>query len=148
MARKLINTARKRIVVVADNHAAALSQWIALLESEFEVIGVTDGLSLVEAARLLHPQVVVTDITMPGVDGLAAAEQILAMAPETRVVFVTVHADPTLVKWSLRSGVLGYVLKVAAGEDLLPAVHSALRGETFVSVLPSSTIAGEWRDAR
>jgi DNA-binding NarL/FixJ family response regulator len=126
-------------ILIADNHAFALGQWCALLEPEFEVIGtVSDGLSLVEAARLLHPNVVLTDITMPGLDGLAAAERILSLEPATRVIFVTVHADPVLVERSLRTGAAGYVLKVAAGEDLVPAVRSAVRGERFVSALPSN----------
>jgi DNA-binding NarL/FixJ family response regulator len=134
-------------ILIADNHAFALGQWCALLEPEFEVIGtVADGLSLVEAARLLHPNVVLTDITMPGLDGLAAAERILSIEPDTRVIFVSVHADPVLVERSLQTGAAGYVLKVAAGEDLLPAVRSAVRGERFVSALPSGAAGPSHRD--
>jgi DNA-binding NarL/FixJ family response regulator len=126
-------------ILIADNYAFALGQWCALLEPEFEVIGtVADGLSLVEAARRLSPNVVLTDITMPALDGLSAAERILRVAPETRVIFVSVHADPVLVQRSLETGASGYVLKVAAGEDLIPAVRSALRGERFVSALPTA----------
>ena len=126
-------------ILIADNYAFALGQWCALLEPEFEVIGtVADGVSLVEAARRLRPNVVLTDITMPGLDGVTAAERILSAAPATRVIFVSVHADPVMVERGLQTGASGYVLKVAAGEDLIPAVRSAVRGERFVSALPSS----------
>jgi DNA-binding NarL/FixJ family response regulator len=125
-------------VLVADNHSFALDQWSALLEPEFEVVAsVADGLSLVEAARQLRPDVVLTDITMPMLDGLSAAERILAAAPKTLVLFVTVHADPVLVQRSLQTGAAGYVLKPAAGEDLVTALRAALAGKRFVSVFPT-----------
>ena len=126
-------------VLIADNHPFALGQWSALLEPEFEVVGaVADGLSLVEAARLLRPDIVITDIAMPMLDGLSAAERILRAAPRTRVVFVTVHADPVLVQRSLQTGAAGYVLKALAGEDLVNALRAVVTGDTFVSVLPES----------
>ncbi len=124
-------------VLIADNHSFALGQWSALLEPEFEVVGaVADGLSLVEASRRLRPDVVITDITMPMLDGLSAAERILGDAPWTRVVFVTVHADPVLVQRSLQTGAAGYVLKALAGEDLVTALRAVVAGDTFVSELP------------
>ena len=72
---------------------------------------------------------------MPGLDGIAAASEILRKNPAARIVFVTVHDEAELVKKSLAMGVLGYVLKVSAGEDLVPAIHAALRGEQHISPL-------------
>jgi len=111
-----------------------------LLQPEFDVIGhVTDGRSLVcDAARLL-PDVIVSDISMPQLDGISAAVRILEHNPMARIIFVSVHADPVLVARGLATGALGYVLKLEAGDDLVPAVHAALRGERHVS----SSVQGE-----
>ena len=92
-----------------------------------------DGRALVSAAEQLSPDVIVTDISMPGLDGIAAATAILRRNPAARIVFVTVHGDPSLVERGLATGALGYVLKLAAGDELVPAVHAALRGERQVS---------------
>ena len=121
-------------VLLADDHLDTAAQLCDLLQPEFDVIGhVTDGRTLVcDAARLL-PDVIVSDITMPGVDGISAVSQILRNNPDARVVFVTVHGDPVLVERGLATGALGYVLKAAAGEDLIPAVRAALRGDRHVS---------------
>ena len=107
-----------------------------LLQPEFDVIAaVEDGHALVAAAEELDPDVIVTDITMPGLDGIAAASEILRKNPAARIVFVTVHDEAEMVKKGLAMGVLGYVLKLTAGEELVPAIHAALRGEHHVSPL-------------
>jgi DNA-binding NarL/FixJ family response regulator len=103
-----------------------------MLETEFEVVGAVDnGRALVEAAAALLPDVIVTDIAMPVLDGLAATREILCRDPRIRVVFVTAHADPLLVAGSLAAGGLGYVPKPAAGEQLIPAVWAALKGKRW-----------------
>jgi DNA-binding NarL/FixJ family response regulator len=125
-------------VLLADDHAATVECWRRLLESEFEVVGtVTDGQALVEAADRLAPDVIVTDIVMPGVNGITAAERILRRHPAARVVFVTVHADRTMLRRGLAAGAFGYVLKVRVGDDLVPAICAALRGELLISPFPA-----------
>ena len=112
----------------------------ALLEPEFEVVGaVADGQALIEAAERLQPDVIVTDITMPRLSGLAAASSIIRRHPSSRIVFVTVDADRTILRRSLATGALGYVLKVRAGEEIVAAVHAALRGDLHISAFPSTT---------
>jgi DNA-binding NarL/FixJ family response regulator len=119
-------------VLLADDQAANAALLSALLQTEFEVIAaVQDGQALVDAATSLSPDVIVTDIAMPVLDGIAAAREILRRNPSARVVFVTVHADPTLVRRGLAIGGLGYVPKVSAGDELVPAVWAALRGERW-----------------
>ena len=104
----------------------------ALLEAEFDVVGaVQDGRALIDAAARLSPDVIVTDISMPILDGIAAAQEILRRNKSARVVFVTVHSDPAIVRRGLAIGGLGYVLKVSAGEQLVPAVWAAFRGERW-----------------
>jgi DNA-binding NarL/FixJ family response regulator len=127
---------RKR-VLLADDHAATIQHWRTLLEPEFEVVGtVSDGEALVDAAERLVPDVIVTDIVMPGMSGIAAASAILQRHPAARIVFATVHADHAMLRRGLAVGGLGYVLKVRAGDDILPAIRAALRGELHISPFP------------
>ena len=123
-------------VLVADDHLAVLEGLCAVLEPEFDVIAtVGDGNALVAAATTLTPDVIVTDIAMPGLDGIAAAGEIMRRYPRARIVFVTVHNDAELVQKGLATGALGYVLKLTAGEELVPAIHAALQGQQHVSPL-------------
>lgn len=127
-------TPHRPSVLLADDHAGTTEQMRVLLEPGFEVISmVHDGLSLVSEAARLSPGVIVTDISMPGLDGIDAAVQILRNNPRARIVFVTVYSEPMLVQRGLTAGALGYVLKDVAGDELVPAVHAALRGERYVS---------------
>jgi DNA-binding NarL/FixJ family response regulator len=121
-------------VLVADDHPVVAAGLCAVLGLEFDVIAtVGDGNALVAAAATLIPDVIVTDIAMPGLDGIAAASEILRRHPRARIVFVTVHDDAALVQKGLATGALGYVLKLMAGEELVPAIHAALRGQQHVS---------------
>ena len=121
-------------LLLADDHAGTRNLLRLLLEPEFDVVAdVADGQALVTAARQLSPDVIVTDISMPGLDGITAAAAILCRNPAARIVLITVYSDTSLLKRGLSSGALGYVLKARAGDELVPAVHAALRGERYTS---------------
>jgi DNA-binding NarL/FixJ family response regulator len=121
-------------VLLADDHAPVACQLRELLEDEFDVVAVVqDGGALVTAVDSLAPDVIVTDISMPGVDGIAAATTILQKHPDAKVVFLTVHRDAAVVQKGLATGALGYVLKLMAGEELVPAIHAVLQGHRYVS---------------
>lgn len=123
-----------RTVLLADDHIETAEQLRDLLQTEFKVVAmVADGHALVRAAARLAPDVIVTDISMPGLDGIQACALIRRGDPDARIVFVTVNSEPTLVDQGLSAGALGYVLKDAAGDDLVPAVRAALSGERYVS---------------
>ena len=127
----------RRRVLLADDHAATTQLWRTLLEPEFEVVGtVSDGKALVDAAERLAPDVIVTDIVMPGMNGIVAAGAILQRHPAARIVFATVHADHRMLRSGIAAGAFGYVLKVRAADDLLPAIRAALRGELLISPFP------------
>ena len=79
------------------------------------------------------PDVIVTDISMPGLHGIEACELIRHSQPGARIVFVTVHSEPMLIERALAAGALGYVLKDAAGDDLITAIRAALAGRQYVS---------------
>ena len=124
---------RRPTVLLADDHPQTAALLRSLLEGPFEVIGyVTDGEALVRAAARLSPDVIVSDIAMPRMDGLDAARRILATNRDARVVFVTVQSDVSVVKRSLAEGALGYVVKMVAGDELVAAVQAALRGQRHV----------------
>ena len=134
-------------LILADDHPETRALLRGLLDSEFDVVGlVEDGPALVRAAELLTPDVIVTDIGMPGMDGISAATLVLRRNPATRVVFVSVHTEQCVVKSGMAAGGLGYVLKLAAGEDLIPAVRAALRGQIHISKCLRT--AGESVDAQ
>lgn len=121
-------------LLLAEDHAETRKLLRGLLQPEFDVLSeVEDGVALIAAAERLSPDVIVTDISMPGLDGLAAATRILKRNPAARIVFVTAHREPVLVERGAAVGVLGYVLKFKAGDELLPAVRAAMRGERHVS---------------
>ena len=121
-------------VLLADDHPMNTALLRSLLVTAFDVVGdVADGRALIAEAERLSPDVIVTDIGMPGIDGIGAARCILARNPGARIVFVTVHNDPEVVRQGLATGALGYVVKLVAGDELVPAIHAALRGERHVT---------------
>jgi DNA-binding NarL/FixJ family response regulator len=122
-------------VLLAEDHADVAEQLRVLMEPEFEVVTtVADGYAMLGAARALRPDVIVADIAMPLLDGMSAAAEVLRDDPAARVVFVSVHRDAALVQQCMAVGALGYVSKLTAGNELLPALRAALRGERCVSV--------------
>lgn len=103
-----------------------------ILDQEFEVVAtVEDGFALVAAARRLAPDVIVSDISMPGLDGIAAAAQLLRDDPQSRVVLVTSDYAADTARRAVEIGVLGLVTKPAAVQALVPAVRAALAGERY-----------------
>jgi DNA-binding NarL/FixJ family response regulator len=121
-------------VLLAEDHAETAARLRKLLGVDFEVVAsVEDGRALVDATERLSPDVVVADIDMPGVDGIAATALIRRHDPDARIVLVTVHSEAMLVEAGLAAGALGYVLKDTAGDELVPAVYAALGGRQHVS---------------
>jgi len=121
-------------VLLAEDHADTAARLCKLLRADFDVVAsVEDGDALVEAADRLSPDVIVTDIAMSGIDGIAAAVLIRRHDPDARIVFVTVHAEPMFVKAGLEAGALGYVLKDSAGDELVAAIRAALSGRQYIS---------------
>jgi DNA-binding NarL/FixJ family response regulator len=121
-------------VVVADDHRVMLDTLVRLLSREFDVVAaVADGLSAVKKAAELKPDLLVLDIAMPGLNGIAAARAALEAGSTSRVVFVTNMRDREFVEGSLALGEVGFVVKDRLIADLLPAAHHVLSGERFVS---------------
>ena len=121
-------------VLLADDHPLFLIGLQALLEKDCEVVGVvTDGRALLEAASRLKPEVIVLDIGLPVLNGIDAARQIKKAQPETKLLFLTMHANPEYLKDALAAGASGYVLKTSAREELVNALRDVTRNRIYVS---------------
>jgi DNA-binding NarL/FixJ family response regulator len=121
-------------VLVADDHRAMLDSLVRLLSGEFEVVATAmDGLSVVSTATRLEPDLLVLDIAMPGLNGIAAAARLKESGSTAKVVFVTNFHDREFVQESLALGDVGFVVKDRLVADLLPAIRTVLAGQSFVS---------------
>jgi DNA-binding NarL/FixJ family response regulator len=123
-------------VLVADDHAIVRTGIRHVLESEpgFVVVAeASTGPEALELAESLRPDVVVLDITMPGISGLHIAARLRERAPETQVLILSMHDNTEYVLESLRAGVHGYLLKDTAATELRGAIRAVRRGESFFS---------------
>jgi len=121
-------------VLLADDHPMFLAGLRSFVESECEVVGeASDGKALVEAASRLKPEVIVLDISLPLLNGIDAARQIKKEQPETKILFLTMHANLAYLKEALVAGATGYVLKTSAREELLGALRDVIRNRIHVS---------------
>lgn len=124
----------KARVLLADDHPRFPELEACLLEPEFEVVGrVGDGQALFEEAMRLKPDVIVSDISMPILNGIEAADRLKELGCESRIVFLTVHSDTDFVRRCLSTGAFGYVVKSRIASELIPAIREALEGHIFVS---------------
>lgn len=124
----------KTRVLLADDHTLVAEGLKYLLKDPFDLVGVVhDGRALLEAAGNLRPDVIVTDISMPLLNGLDAVKQIRARYPDTRIVILTMHKDTHLAAAAFRAGVSGYLLKISPGEELVKAVREVAQdGHTLL----------------
>lgn len=122
-------------VLLADDHAVVREGLKALIEAEpgLELVGeAADGETACREAARLRPDVVVMDISMPGLGGAAATERLKRECPGTRVVALTAHEDGGYVRRLLEAGASGYVLKRAAARVLIEAIRTAAAGGTYL----------------
>ena len=126
---------RRTTVLVADDHAIVREGLVSLLkEHDFDVVGaVGDGVRLTEEARRLRPDVIVTDLTMPGLTGIEALARLKDRGFESRVIILTMHKDGGLAAQALKAGAAGFLLKESAGEELISAIHEALQGHIYLT---------------
>jgi DNA-binding NarL/FixJ family response regulator len=130
-------------LLLADDHAIMRDGLRAILKAEgFEVVGeASDGLDTVRLCEELRPDAVVLDLSMPLLNGMDAAREILKTSPRTKIVLLTMHTDERYVLASLRAGIVGYVLKNQAASCLVQAIQAARKGEVYLSPGVSRVLA-------
>ncbi len=123
-------------IVVADDHEEMLSLVKEVLQPEFEVVAaVRDGRDLLHAVKNFKPDVIIADITMPEMSGIEATRKIVEEDLEARIILLTMHNDRTMVEEGMSAGAKGYVLKLAASQELVPAVYEIIQGRFYISPL-------------
>jgi DNA-binding NarL/FixJ family response regulator len=120
--------------MLADDHRQLLEAETALLESHFEIVAtVMDGAMLVAEALRLRPDVIVTDITMPGLSGIDAIQRLKESNFIPKVVVLTIHSEKEFLSACIEVGALGYVVKSRMKAHLVAAIRAALIGEQYIS---------------
>ena len=134
-------------VLLADDHAILRSGLRALLdlEPDMDVVGeASNGREAVDLAQTLKPDVIVMDISMPDMDGLAAAKAVHEAGFPGHIVMLTVHAEEAYLFETLQIGASGYVLKSSADKELMHAIRAAHRGDVFVYPAAVRKVLGEY----
>jgi DNA-binding NarL/FixJ family response regulator len=121
-------------LILAEDHMSMLEEIFRLLSHEFDIVrAVRHGQELLDAAGELNPDAIVSDIDMPVLDGISACERLRERGFHGGVVLLTLHTETVLVERAFRAGASGFVLKIDAGEDLIPAVYAAIEGHNYRS---------------
>lgn len=122
-------------ILLADDHAVVRDCLKVYLEKAgFTVVGEAgDGAEAVRQAQALHPQVALLDISMPNLNGIDAAREVMRHSPRTKTILLTAYSDDKFVIGAMRAGVAGYVLKSKAAYDLVQAIREVDQGNVFLS---------------
>jgi len=120
-------------ILLADDHTIVLEGLAGLLRTEFSLVGaVPDGDRLLAEAQRLRPDVIVTDMTMPGLSGIEVLRRLKHAAIQAKVIVLTMHADAATAAQALRAGAVGFVVKHAASKELIAAIRTVLRGGRYL----------------
>jgi DNA-binding NarL/FixJ family response regulator len=125
---------KKPRILLADDHPVILDALCGVLEDGVaKVVGtVTDGQALLEAAQQWEPDVIITDISMPKLNGLEATHALQTCVPRSKVIILTVHREPVYVTLALHAGARGYLLKRSVVEELPQAILHVLAGDCYI----------------
>jgi DNA-binding NarL/FixJ family response regulator len=128
-------------ILLADDQPMICEAVASLLEPTYEIAArVGDGQALIQAAMRMNPDVIVTDISMPVIDGILAANKLRDSGSTSRIIFLTIHQDLDFVEACFAAGALAYVSKPRMSADLLAAIQEALAGRIFVSPMASNAV--------
>ncbi len=133
--------------MLADDHKITRQGLRSLLEKQkdLEVVGEADnGRAAVRLASELGPDVIIMDVTMPDLNGVEAAKQILAKSPEIKIIALSMHSDAIFVTEMLKSGACGYLLKDCAFEELTRAIRTVAEGKTYLSPAISGVVVEDY----
>jgi len=131
-------------VVLGDDHSVVRAGLKALIDAQSDIVVVgeaADGAAVLAQVEAAQPDLVVMDLSMPGLNGLEATEQLRKLIPTAQVVVLSVHEDVTYVQQALKVGARGYVLKRAAAETLLSAIRVVAGGEVYLDPVLGAALA-------
>ncbi|HXY49936.1 MAG TPA: response regulator transcription factor [Terriglobales bacterium] len=132
-------------ILLADDHTLLAHAFRKLLEPEFEVVGTAaDGRKLLVMALELKPDLVLVDLGMPLLNGIDAGRELKKLLPETKLLVVTMNEDTAVAAEAIREWASGYLLKKSAGEELIFAIRSLLRGQSYVTPTVAQHIVEEF----
>jgi DNA-binding NarL/FixJ family response regulator len=122
-------------LLLADDHAIVIEGLRRVLDHpNLEIVGVVnDGRSLLRATKEIQPDIIISDVTMPLLNGIEAARQIRKSSPNVRILFLTMHPDVTFATEALAAGGSGYVLKSSGKDELLTAIREVMKGHIYVT---------------
>jgi DNA-binding NarL/FixJ family response regulator len=123
-------------ILIADDHAEFLAMVVQLIESEKDLSVVktfNNGQAIVNEAATLNPDLLILDISMPGLSGIDAALKLRAADRQAKIIFLTVHQDQDYLRAALATGALGYIVKDQLASDLVPGLREVIAGRRFVS---------------
>src|ERR1700686_3930404 len=135
-------------ILLADDHAMVRKGFRLILEAQpdMEIVGEAgNGREAIEEAERSHPDVIVMDVAMPELNGIEATRRLVASAPRTRVLALSMHKDSVYVREILRAGARGYLLKDSIDSDLVNAVRAVAKGEGYLSPAVSDAVLSDYR---
>ncbi|MFQ5595270.1 MAG: response regulator [Anaerolineae bacterium] len=138
-------------ILIADDHGVLRAGLRILLNAEpdLEVVGeAADGHETLRLARKLNPDVLLLDISMPGLSGIEVTRQVKQVLPESRVLILTVHEDDSLLREAMRAGAAGYIIKRAVESELINAIRAVWRGDLYVHPAMTRALLGDLRRTR
>jgi DNA-binding NarL/FixJ family response regulator len=135
---------KKPRLLLADDHTILIEGLKALLAPEFDVVATAgDGRAVLEAARKYQPDIILLDISMPGLNGIEAARRLKQSNPDAKLIILTMHGDLSFVRAAFEAGASGYVLKQSAPTELVTALHDVNGGRRYVSSLIQKRLGPE-----
>jgi len=128
-------------VLLADDHVVVMEGLIRIVRQEFDVAGTAyNGYEMVELAKQFRPDVIVTDISMPQLNGLDAARIVRKEVNTSKLLFLSMHSDLPIIEEAFRAGASGYVLKICGIDELMKAIRCVAKGSTYVTPLISGDL--------
>jgi two-component system, NarL family, response regulator NreC len=125
---------RRATILLADDHPILTEGLVSILKDRFDVVGtVADGQTLVETAQRVRPDVIITDLNMPGMSGLDALTRLKKSGIDSRIIILTMHGEADIAAKAMRAGASGFLLKHSAGEELVDAIQEVLHGRVYLT---------------
>jgi DNA-binding NarL/FixJ family response regulator len=141
----------KITILIADDHTLIRETWSFILNSDprFQVVAECGtGEEAIEKSKELHPDIVIMDINMPGINGIEATEQIKKISPQSKIIGVSLHTQPTYARKMMQKGAMGYVTKNSSREEMFKAIEEVYEGKKYIceeikNILSEQVLSGD-----